>query len=166
MSRPNSVSDKPLSPVRVTPSYSYLSDRLRRLSSGSLQCSLFCGGRGCKYECGEKWKEEDKAVGGLFSHWVTPNILAMARPSTHCIKNENLIEEFKRSKKIFQLLIQFQFSVCCRCGIKSVINLELPWEHAKCGPGIEQSSGFTYCPEDFMNNGGKTRNLQRSSNLL
>lgn len=93
----SSVSNAPVAPVQVTPAYSYLSDRLRRLSSGSLQCSLFCGGRGCKYESGEKWGEEDKAVGGVFSHWVTPDILAMARPSTHLIRNGNLITEFKRS---------------------------------------------------------------------
>ncbi len=47
------------------------------------------------------------------------------------------------------IIITFNF----RLGINSVINLQLPWEHAKCGPGIEHTSGFTYRPEDLMNNG-------------
>ena len=144
-----------IAPVQVSPAYSYLSDKLRRLSSGSLQCSLFCGGKNCKYESGEKWGAEHKAVGGVFSHWVTPNILAMSRPSSHLIRNGNLIEEFTRSNHFIHVLhaIDIGFSFI-RYGIKSVINLQLPWEHAKCGPGVEQSSGFTYCPEEFMANGG------------
>ena len=84
------------SSVQVTPAYSYLSDKLRRLASGSLLCSMFCRGSRCKYESSEHWGVGDKAVGGVFSHWVTPNILAMARPSTHLIKNGDLIETFKR----------------------------------------------------------------------
>ena len=39
-------------------------------------------------------------------------------------------------------------------GICTVINLQLPWEHAKCGPGLERS-GFTYEPEDLMRQGGR-----------
>ena len=41
-----------------------------------------------------------------------------------------------------------------RSGICSVVNLQLPWEHSRCGPGME-SSGFTYQPEELMNNGGQ-----------
>lgn len=33
----------------------------------------------------------------------------------------------------------------------------MPQEHAKCGPGLESGSGFTYCPEEFMNNGSELR---------
>lgn len=83
-------------PVQVNPAYSYLSDKLRRMSAGSMQCSLFCGGHGCKYECEEKWSEEDKAMKGLFSHWVTADILAMARPSTELVQKGDLINHFKR----------------------------------------------------------------------
>ncbi len=82
--------------VQVTPSYSYLSEKLRRISAGSLQCSLFCGGRGCKWEGAGKWVESDQAVKGLFSHWVTPTILAMSRPSTRLLRDGNLLDEFKR----------------------------------------------------------------------
>ena len=82
--------------VVATPSYSLVSDKLRRLSAGSLQCSLFCGGQRCKYECEERWSDGDKAVKGLFSHWVTPSILAMARPSSHLFQKHEIIDQFKR----------------------------------------------------------------------
>ena len=81
--------------VSITPSYSRVSEKLRRISSGSLQCSLFCGGQRCKYENAGRWGEEDKALRGLFSHWVTDNILAMARPSTHIFEEVQLVEQFK-----------------------------------------------------------------------
>ena len=82
--------------VSITPSYSRISDKLRRISAGSLQCSLFCGGQRCKYECAGRWEGKDQAVGGLFSHWVTDTILAMARPSTHAFEKHHLVELFKR----------------------------------------------------------------------
>lgn len=82
--------------VNVTPTYSHLSDRLRRISAGSLQCALFCGGQRCKYESGLKWAAEDQALRGLYSHWVMPDILAMARPSSRLIRENDLLKEFKR----------------------------------------------------------------------
>ena len=81
--------------VSITPSYSRVSEKLRRISSGSLQCSLFCGGQRCKYENAGRWGEKDKALQGLFSHWVTDNILAMARPSTHIFEKVQLVEQFR-----------------------------------------------------------------------
>ena len=81
--------------VSITPSYSRVSEKLRRISSGSLQCSLFCGGQRCKYENAGRWGEKDRALRGLFSHWVTDNILAMARPSTHIFEEFQLVEQFK-----------------------------------------------------------------------
>lgn len=80
----------------VTPTYSLVSEKLRRLSAGSLQCSLFCGGQRCKYEVPHRWKDSDKALNGLFSHWVTDSVLAMARPSTFLFREYNLIEQLKR----------------------------------------------------------------------
>ena len=82
--------------VSISPSYSRVSDKLRRLSAGSFQCSVFCGGVRCKYERAERWRDEDKALKGLFSHWVTGEILAMARPSTQLFRTQGLIEQFKR----------------------------------------------------------------------
>ena len=105
---------------------------------------------------------------GIFSHWITDDLIAMARPNTSLInkKNGGLIKEFEKH------------------GIRSVVNLQTPgrvarfsdflspilkkfyqiWgqnslipdtltpgEHASCGPKLE-SSGFTYDPNDFMKN--------------
>ncbi|XP_045931143.1 protein tyrosine phosphatase domain-containing protein 1 isoform X2 [Micropterus dolomieu] len=39
------------------------------------------------------------------------------------------------------------------CGLKTVINLQRPGEHASCGNPLEQESGFTYRPETFMEAG-------------
>ncbi|TNN79706.1 Protein tyrosine phosphatase domain-containing protein 1 [Liparis tanakae] len=39
------------------------------------------------------------------------------------------------------------------CGLKTVINLQRPGEHASCGNSLEQESGFTYRPETFMEAG-------------
>ncbi|XP_026713585.1 protein tyrosine phosphatase domain-containing protein 1 isoform X6 [Athene cunicularia] len=59
----------------------------------------------------------------------------MARPSTELIEKYNIIEQFER------------------CGIKTIINLQRPGEHASCGNPLEQESGFTYLPEAFMEAG-------------
>ena len=45
-------------------------------------------------------------------------------------------------------------SPLCRAGIESVFNLQQPGEHKNCGPGLEESSGFTYLPEHLMSQGG------------
>ncbi|XP_065901024.1 uncharacterized protein [Dysidea avara] len=121
--------------VVVTPRYNSVSGRLRRFTSGTMQCSLFCGGSKCKYESDLKWPANDVAIPGLYSHWITDRVLAMARPSTHLIKEKNLIGEFKQA------------------GIESVFNLQQPGEHKNCGPGLEESSGFTYQPEHLMSQG-------------
>ena len=59
---------------KTSPSYSLISEKLRRMSSSSprghrLQCSMFCGGKACKYESASLWGEEHTAIPGLFSHW-------------------------------------------------------------------------------------------------
>ncbi len=36
------------------------------------------------------------AVRGIYSHWITDDILAMARPSTELFKIYDIIEQFKR----------------------------------------------------------------------
>ena len=71
------------------------------------------------------------ALKGIYSHWITEDILAMSRPNTAQIESMELIKQFRAS------------------GIKSIINLQMPGEHASCGPKL-QPSGFTYDPNDFM----------------
>ncbi|KAF3854719.1 hypothetical protein F7725_022774 [Dissostichus mawsoni] len=95
---------------------------------------LACGGIGCRYEGPECWKLNQQVIRGIFSSWVTDDIIAMARPSSHLIKKYKIIEQFQR------------------LNIRSIINMQLPGEHAHCGPPIEPDSGFTYSPQTFMDN--------------
>ncbi|CAN0132203.1 unnamed protein product [Lampetra planeri] len=92
------------------------------------------GGRACKYENPSRLRADEQAVRGVYSSWVTENILAMARPSTETIEKYDVIEQFKS------------------LGISTVINLQWPGEHASCGFPLEEESGFTYLPRVFMDN--------------
>ncbi|NXB31413.1 PTPC1 protein, partial [Eulacestoma nigropectus] len=127
--------EKKRSSRRPTAKYTKVGERLRHVIPGHMQCSMACGGRACKYENPARWAEHEQAVKGLYSSWITDNILAMARPSTELIEKYNIIEQFER------------------CAIKTVINLQRPGEHASCGNPLEQESGFTYLPEAFMEAG-------------
>nr|XP_046237649.1 protein tyrosine phosphatase domain-containing protein 1 isoform X2 [Scatophagus argus] len=109
-----------------------MGETLRHVIPGHMQCSMACGGKACKYENPSRWSDEEQAIKGLYSSWITDNLLAMARPSTEIIEKYNIIEQFQR------------------CGLKTVINLQRPGEHASCGNPLEQESGFTYRPEIFM----------------
>ncbi|KAM6214490.1 protein tyrosine phosphatase domain-containing protein 1 [Rhynchocyon petersi] len=117
------------------PKYTKVGERLRHVIPGHMACSMACGGRSCKYENPTRWSEQQQAIKGVFSSWVTDNILAMARPSTELIDKYHIIEQFQS------------------CGIKTIINLQRPGEHASCGNPLEQESGFTYLPEAFMEAG-------------
>ncbi|XP_071492096.1 protein tyrosine phosphatase domain-containing protein 1-like [Diadema antillarum] len=118
---------------RPTAKYSALTDSLRVLTTGSMQCSMFCGGKGCKYDNPAKWSEDQMAIKGLFSHWVTKKILAMSRPSTDAVRKYDIIKQFKQY------------------GIKAIINLQTPGEHPNCGLGLEPG-GFSYNQQEFMDN--------------
>ncbi|XP_062402466.1 protein tyrosine phosphatase domain-containing protein 1 [Sardina pilchardus] len=115
------------------PSYSQARERLVRAIPPKIICLLACGGRECRYEGPVCWKQSQQVIKGLFSSWVTEDIVAMARPSTHLIMKYNIIDQFQD------------------LNIKSLINMQLPGEHAHCGPGLELS-GFTYSPQTFMDN--------------
>ncbi|XP_041836704.1 protein tyrosine phosphatase domain-containing protein 1 isoform X2 [Melanotaenia boesemani] len=118
-----------------TAKYTKMGETLRHVIPGHMQCSMACGGRACKYENPSRWSDEEQAIKGLYSSWVTDSLLAMARPSTEIIQKYNIIQQFQRS------------------GLKTVINLQRPGEHASCGNALEQESGFTYRPEAFMEAG-------------
>ncbi|NXU38158.1 PTPC1 protein, partial [Drymodes brunneopygia] len=120
---------------RPTAKYTKVGERLRHVIPAHMQCSMACGGRACKYENPARWAEHEQAIKGLYSSWITDNILAMARPSTEIIEKYSILEQFER------------------CGIKTIINLQRPGEHASCGNPLEQESGFTYLPETFMESG-------------
>ncbi|XP_065802956.1 protein tyrosine phosphatase domain-containing protein 1 isoform X2 [Muntiacus reevesi] len=120
---------------RPTPKYTKVGERLRHVIPGHVACSMACGGKACKYENAARWGEQEQAIKGVYSSWVTDNILAMARPSTEVLEKFCIIEQFRSH------------------GIKSIINLQRPGEHASCGNPLEQESGFTYLPEAFMEAG-------------
>ncbi|XP_078731073.1 LOW QUALITY PROTEIN: protein tyrosine phosphatase domain-containing protein 1 [Lampetra fluviatilis] len=119
---------------RPTAKYTKVGERLRHVIPGPVQCSVACGGRACKYENPSRLRADEQAVRGVYSSWVTENILAMARPSTETIEKYDVIEQFKS------------------LGISTVINLQWPGEHASCGFPLEEESGFTYLPRVFMDN--------------
>ncbi|XP_041692533.1 protein tyrosine phosphatase domain-containing protein 1-like isoform X2 [Coregonus clupeaformis] len=98
-------------------------------------CLLASGGLDCRYEGPACWMPSQQTVQGLYSHWVTDDIVAMARPSSHIIKKYSIIE-------------QFQW-----LNIKSIINMLSPGEHAHCGPPLEPDTGFTYFLQTFMETG-------------
>ncbi|XP_041711828.1 protein tyrosine phosphatase domain-containing protein 1 isoform X2 [Coregonus clupeaformis] len=115
--------------------YTLVGEVIRHVIPLPTQCSIWCGGLNCKYENPDCWSEDKQAIKGLYSSWVTENLLAMARPSTVLIEKYNIIDQFKR------------------CGLKTVINLQRPGEHASCGPNtLEPESGFSYRPEVLMEN--------------
>ncbi|KAM3608544.1 uncharacterized protein V6R79_000791 [Siganus canaliculatus] len=116
------------------PSYTQARENLVRAIPPKLLCLLACGGKDCRYEGPECWQLSQQVIRGIFSSWVTDDIIAMARPSNHLIEKYNIIEQFQR------------------LNIRSVINMQLPGEHAHCGPPLEPKSGFTYSPQIFMDN--------------
>ncbi|XP_017553741.1 protein tyrosine phosphatase domain-containing protein 1 [Pygocentrus nattereri] len=121
--------------MMATAKYTLVGETLRYVIPSHMQCSIGCGGRACKYEDPSRWSEDKQAIKGLYSSWITDNLLAMARPSTEIIEKYNIIEQFQK------------------CGLRTVINLQRPGEHANCGNPLEPDSGFTYRPETFMEAG-------------
>uniref|UniRef100_A0A673J4K8 Protein tyrosine phosphatase domain-containing protein 1 n=1 Tax=Sinocyclocheilus rhinocerous TaxID=307959 RepID=A0A673J4K8_9TELE len=115
--------------------YTMVREALCYLIPYHMQCSMGCGGLACKYEDPSHWSEDDQAIRGIYSSWITDNLLAMARPSTEIIEKFDVIDQF------------------LRCGLKTVINLQCPGEHASCGNPLDPESGFTYRPETFMEAG-------------
>ncbi|XP_034445082.1 protein tyrosine phosphatase domain-containing protein 1 [Hippoglossus hippoglossus] len=116
------------------PSYSQARENLVRAIPPRLLCLLACGGIDCRYEGPECWTLNQQVIRGLFSSWVTDDIIAMARPSKHLIEKYNIIEQFQR------------------LNIRSIVNMQFPGEHAHCGPPLNPESGFTYSPQIFMDN--------------
>ncbi|CAH0387895.1 unnamed protein product [Bemisia tabaci] len=81
--------------ITIEANYSAFSESVRRRAPKGVQCAVFCGGRRCKYENPEVWDSTHKAIRGIYSHWVTDEILAMARPCTEIIVKRNLIKQFQ-----------------------------------------------------------------------
>ncbi|XP_010794923.1 protein tyrosine phosphatase domain-containing protein 1 [Notothenia coriiceps] len=122
-------------PVRAPRAkYTIVGEAIRYVVPGHMQCSIGCGGPACKYDNPNYWSDNQQAITGLYSSWITDHLLAMSRPSTEIIKKYRIIDQFRRD------------------GIKTVINLQISGEHASCGNPLEPESGFSYRPEVFMEN--------------
>ncbi|KAM9814320.1 protein tyrosine phosphatase domain-containing protein 1 isoform 2-T2 [Syngnathus typhle] len=144
------------------PAYSQARENLVKVIPPKLLCLLACGGVDCRYEGPECWKANQQVIRGVFSSWVTDDIIAMARPSKLLIDKYDIIEQFQR------YCLEFKSEVHNSCGwwhcvlliydlfprlnIKSIINMQMPGEHAHCGPPLDPKSGFTYSPQIFMEN--------------
>ncbi|GFO43954.1 tyrosine phosphatase domain-containing protein 1 [Plakobranchus ocellatus] len=111
--------------------YWAISEQARKMFPGERQCKMFCGGKNCKYCTPDNWTNKEMVIDGLYSHWVTDNILAMARMSDANIDKFKFLEQFEK------------------LGIQTVINLQEPGEHAHCGAGNGQG-GFSYDPQRLM----------------
>ncbi|XP_076749525.1 uncharacterized protein LOC143422620 isoform X2 [Xylocopa sonorina] len=118
----------------VQAGYNKFSENLRKFTPQAIQCAIFCGGSRCKYENPKAWPPVHMAIQNIFSHWVTDDVLAMARPNTAQIIKKDIIAQFQG------------------WSIKTIINLQTPGEHASCGGPLEES-GFTYDPNVFMKHG-------------
>lgn len=113
---------------------SYQSPQQSPLAANAFLC-LLCGGVLCPYENYTLWTSDPdhpNAIDGLFSNWITNNILATQRPSTRLIKEYSLLERFQQ------------------LGLTAVFNLQQLNEHETCGDGLDLSSGFSYIPQTFM----------------
>lgn len=81
-----------------------------------------------------QWPAEDLVIPGLYSSWITNDILACSRPTTKAIEKYNLVESFLDAR------------------IRCLINLQELGEHSSCGFGNETLSQLSYIPQTFMNN--------------
>jgi protein tyrosine phosphatase domain-containing protein 1 len=126
---------KPIKKSAVSPITSPLKTTFHRANweAKSTFLCFFCGGKSCKHE---NWqKNKNTVVKGLNADWITPNILAMQRPSSKLIKEFDLVDQFKT------------------LGINAIFNVQEPGEHVGCGDGVQPASGFSYLPEEFYEKG-------------
>uniref|UniRef100_A0A0K0D153 But2 domain-containing protein n=1 Tax=Angiostrongylus cantonensis TaxID=6313 RepID=A0A0K0D153_ANGCA len=112
------------------PTYSAIRSMILQLTPGDSRCRLYCKGPACLY-CNVYHGES--AIPGLYSTWITENIVAMARPQAVHFENDEIIQLFKRNN------------------VRAVFNLQEAGEHSFCGTG-NLTGGFSYDPECLMKN--------------
>ena len=110
-----------------------LSHGLFFLLKERFQC-LFDGGAKCKKE-DPRANKGGNAIEGIHSNWVGTSIVAAARPQQSIIEREGTLEDMISKN------------------VKGIVNLQEIGEHAACGSGILEVSGFSYDPEYFMRAG-------------
>ena len=97
---------------------------------------LFCGGKSCKHEDYHYNLNNNNAIRGLHSNFITENVIASQRPSEVLIKDYTLLTQFKH------------------LNIGLIINLQREGEHPYCGPNAKHltQAGFAYNPSVFTGN--------------
>ena len=55
--------------TEATAKYGAFSEAFRRSIAEARMCSMFCGGKNCKYEGTTHWSEDQQAIPGLYSNW-------------------------------------------------------------------------------------------------
>jgi len=73
----------------VDAKYSRVGERIRHITPSALQCSMFCGGKSCKYDNPIKWREEEMAIKGLYSSWC---VFLCRQMSSLVLKQASYIE--------------------------------------------------------------------------
>ncbi|KAA8590873.1 hypothetical protein FQN60_001816, partial [Etheostoma spectabile] len=76
-------------------------EAIRHVIPEHMRCSIGCGGQACKYDNPSYWSDDQQAIKGLYSSWVSDYFLAMSRPSTEIIEKYNIIDQFKRYTQLF-----------------------------------------------------------------
>ena len=138
--------------------YGSFMQTIRRIVPQDLACKVGCGGAKCKY-CNSEWDKDEMAINGVFSNWITDDIVAMARPTQNLIEKFDLIRQMKKYTTLFYLRISTQIflnlPLLFRLHIRSLFNLETRNEHKDCGSGILKHTGFSYDPNEFTQAGSK-----------
>ncbi|EGT47696.1 hypothetical protein CAEBREN_01842 [Caenorhabditis brenneri] len=119
---------------KASATYSTLRTGILSLTPGDQKCRLYCSGPRCRFCVVAPGQPNIQAIDGLYSTWITPDILAMARLQEDHFVKLGIVDKFKEN------------------GIQSVINLQESGEHSFCGSG-NLSSGFSYDPENLMRSG-------------
>ncbi|CAI2350980.1 unnamed protein product [Caenorhabditis sp. 36 PRJEB53466] len=119
---------------KASATYSTLRTGILSLTPGDQKCRLYCSGPRCRFCVVNPGQTEIQAIDGLYSTWITDDILAMSRLQEDHFDKLGIVEKFKENR------------------IQSVVNLQESGEHSFCGNG-NLASGFSYDPENLMKNG-------------
>lgn len=67
-----------------TGSYGPVGQAVRQSIPHETICSMFCGGKKCYFCSADKWKDDEQAIKGLYSHW-----LVLSLCTSGCIYDPN-----------------------------------------------------------------------------
>uniref|UniRef100_A0A8R1HQS2 TYR_PHOSPHATASE_2 domain-containing protein n=1 Tax=Caenorhabditis japonica TaxID=281687 RepID=A0A8R1HQS2_CAEJA len=126
--------------------YSALRTGILSLTPGDHKCRLYCSGSKCRFCVVDSEQNDSQAIPGLYSTWITDDILAMSRLQEDHFTKIDIVEKFRENQ------------------IKSVVNLQESGEHSFCGNG-NLPSGFSYDPESLMKGGTTTGRYENNTTI-